>query len=135
MTLSATIPTPISHLALEEVAAASRRWIAAFNLGDVDTCVATYLADAEMLAAPMGRFQGHAAIDGFWRPFVAGGAGDLAYHEVQLSQQSDGSVFLSARWTMNVGAGVIYKERWQKDEHGVWRLAFDHFEVKDQYGA
>ncbi len=135
MTLTPEITTPTSHHALEEVAAASRRWIAAFNLGDVDTCVATYLADAEMVADPMGRFQGHAAIDGFWRPFVAGGAGALTYHEVQLSQQNDGSVLLSARWTMNVGAGVIYKERWQKDEQDVWRLAFDHFEVKEQYSA
>lgn len=135
--MSTTTQTPVqaSHVILAEVAAASQQWIEAFNRGDVDTCVRTYLADAEMVAAPMGTYLGHQQIDDFWRPFVAQGAGELVYREVVLRAQVDGSVVLSAKWSMNVAAGEIHKERWIKDDNGVWRLAFDHFEVLEQKTA
>ncbi|CAM2011070.1 YybH family protein [Acanthopleuribacter pedis] len=135
--MTTTIPTSTqaSHLVLAEVATASRNWIAAFNRGDVDTCVATYLPNAEMVAAPMGTYIGHQQIDDFWRPFVAQGAGELVYSQVKLSEESDGSVLLAATWSMNVAAGEIHKERWIKDDQGAWRLAFDHFEVLEQKKA
>ena len=117
----------------EDVLAASLLWIEAFNRGDVDACVAGYLADAVIEARPLGTFQGLAAIDGFWRPFMQQGAGALEYHDVHLRRVDAATVILSANWTMNVGAGIISCERWVKGvEHG-WQLQEDRFEILEQY--
>ncbi|MGI9277225.1 MAG: YybH family protein [Endozoicomonas sp.] len=123
----------MNHDALAEVLEASRQWIRHFNKGDVDYCVAAYLPDAVMEALPMGEFVGTEQIDDFWRPFVQSGATDLQYQEVWLKQIDDGTVHLGANWSMNVGNGVITLEEWVKSGGGLWKLARDHFEVKEQY--
>lgn len=120
---------------LQAVRRASEAWIRSFNAGDVDGCIAGYTNEAVMEAAPMGRFEGRAAIDGFWRPFMASGAGQLEYRDVQLRRIDERTVELSASWSMNVGRGVITCERWVKQRDGAWRLVYDAFEIQAQVPA
>lgn len=123
----------MNHNVLSEVLVASKQWVKHFNSGDVDYCVSAYLPEAVMEAKPMGTFTGTASIDDFWRPFVQSGATDLQYMDIWLKQVDDTKVHLGANWSMNVGRGVITLEEWVKSGSGVWKLATDHFEVKEQY--
>jgi ketosteroid isomerase-like protein len=116
-----------------EVLLASQQWIANFNKGDVDACLAAYLPDATIEAKPMGTFTGTQEIDDFWRPFMSSGATDLEYQEVTLDVINESTVHLSAKWQMNVGQGVITLEKWVNQSHGQWLLAHDAFEVLEQY--
>ncbi len=116
----------------QEVLEVSRQWIASFNRGDVDACVAGYKSDAVVNAKPYGSFQGTEAIDGFWRPFMGSGAGDLVYSNVQVRAIDDQTVVLSADWSMNVGSGVTTLERWEKQPDGEWLLEQGDFEVLKQ---
>lgn len=134
-TSSTHTPNETHADALAQVRQASTRWIAAFNAGDVDACVAGYTDDAVMEAHPIGRYVGRAQIDGFWRPFIADGATDLVYRDVTLRAVDATTVELSASWSMNVGAGVITCERWVRQDDGQWRLVFDAFEIQQRYGT
>jgi len=123
------------HNVLIEVLTASAEWIAHFNAGEVQDCVDTYLPEAVMNAAPAGSFRGRTAIEGFWRPFVESGAGDLVYTHVALEMESASRVRLRANWRMNVGRGVITNELWLRGDDGRWCLAEDDFEVQEQFAA
>ena len=116
-----------------EVLTASQQWIANFNKGDVDACVAGYLPEAIMKAKPMGTFRGTREIDDFWRPFMSSGAKDLEYQEIKLEVINESTIHLSATWRMNVGQGVITLEKWVKQSNGQWLLAHDVFEVLEQF--
>ena len=116
----------------EEVSVCSQNWIANFNKGDVDACVAAYTHNAIMHATPLGTFTGKEAIDGFWRPFMASGAGQLEYNDIRLEVVDESTVLLSANWRMNVGRGVITMEKWVKQSDGTWLLEQDNFEVLEQ---
>lgn len=122
-----------STIVRNEVLKACQQWIAHFNQGDVDACVAGYLPDAVMVAKPMGTFNGRQEIDGFWRPFMSSGAKDLAYQDVTLEVMNESTVHLSASWRMNVGHGVITLEKWVRQSNGQWLLAHDAFEVLEQF--
>ena len=117
----------------EEVRVCSQNWIQSFNKGDVDACMAAYKADAIMHAKPMGTFTGVDAIDGFWRPFMASGAGQLEYDDIKIEVINESTVLLSANWRMNVGRGVITMEKWVKQSDGNWLLEQDDFEVLEQF--
>ena len=86
-----------------------------------------------MQATPMGTFTGKEAIDGFWRPFMASGAGQLVYENIKLEVVDESTVVLSADWRMNVGRGIITKEKWVKQSDGNWLLEQDDFEVLEQF--
>ncbi len=116
-----------------EVLLASQRWIANFNKGDVNACLAAYLPDAVIEAKPMGTFTGTQEIDDFWRPFMASGARQLEYQGTTLNVINESTVHLSATWRMNVGHGVITLEKWVKQSNGQWCLAYDAFEVLEQF--
>ena len=45
---------------------------------------------------------------------------------------NDSTVFLAANWSMNVGEGKIYQEKWEK-KAGKWLLSYDDFQVLEQY--
>ncbi len=119
----------------EAVLASSQKWIASFNRGDTDACVEAYTADAVIHAKPMGTFRGKRTIDDFWRPFMASGAKDLEYHNTKIDVMDESTVLLSAGWSMNVGRGIITKEKWVRQQDGVWRLVEDHFEIQEQFNA
>lgn len=116
----------------QEVRERSSKWIASFNSGDVDACIAAYKNDAVMNAKPFGTFRGIAEIDAFWRPFMASGPGELEYSNVELEVIDPDTVDLSADWKMNVGRGIITKERWVRQPGG-WFLEQDDFELQEQF--
>ncbi len=125
--------TPTAHhkVALE-VLKASKDWIIAFNKGDADYCVAGYQKDAIMRATPFGISKNATEIGNFWKPFIASGATNLIYTNVSVEVVNATTVLLSANWSMNVGEGVIYQEKWVKDA-SEWKLAYDDFQVLHKY--
>lgn len=120
-------------LAEKEVEAASKKWVDNFNEGQVEYCIDAYSNDALMQAKPFGTFKGKQEIGDFWRPFVASGAGYLVYRNTTIKEIDPRTVHIASDWSMNVGEGIITKEKWVKEEDNVWRLQEDHFEVKKQY--
>ncbi len=117
----------------EQVLGHSRAWIDSFNRGDVDACVAAYRPGAVINAKPLGTFKGRDEIDGFWRPFMQSGAGDLKYSDVRLEVIDADTVHLAANWSMNVGRGVITLEKWVREADGIWHLAQDDFEIQERF--
>ena len=102
------------HLVALEVIQASKDWINAFNKGDVETCLAGYDQKALMKVTPMGIQNGIEEISDFWISFVESGANNLVYTDVSLEVINETTVFLSAHWSMNVGSGIIFQEKWEK---------------------
>ncbi|MDY8135491.1 hypothetical protein [Aquimarina sp. 2201CG5-10] len=120
------------HSIALEVLQASKDWINAFNQGNVSTCIAGYKKDAVMRATPFGLKQGETEIEAFWKPFIESGASNLIYTNVAIEVINKTTALLSANWSMNIGRGVIYQEKWIK-ENNKWVLVYDDFEVKEQY--
>lgn len=124
-------PTKHHQTALE-VLDASKKWIEAFNKGNAEACVKGYDANATMSAIPFGVKKGTKEISEFWTPFIASGATHLIYTNVSVEVVNETTAFLSANWSMNVGRGVIYQEKWEKKK-GQWLLTYDNFQVLEQY--
>ena len=116
-----------------EVLEQSRKWIQDFNKRNIKGCVQAYTIDAVVNARPMGTFKGLGEIEGFWRPFIETGAGELEYSNVVLAVEDNNTVLLKADWKMNVGEGNIIQQRWVKGSDGKWLLAYDDFEFIEQY--
>lgn len=123
----------MSEIAKKLVSTCSKKWIENFNNGNTDYCVAAYEADAVINAKPLGTFKGTAEIDAFWRPFMASGAGELKYTDVKLEAVDESTVLLSANWSMNVGRGIITKEKWVLQKDGRWLLQEDDFEIQENF--
>jgi ketosteroid isomerase-like protein len=125
--------SPLEHhkVALE-VLAASKDWINAFNLGNAQLCVDSYSDNAVMHAMPFGVKMGTQEIMDFWEPFMASGANNLVYTNVRIEVVNETTAFLSANWSMNVGRGLIYQEKWEKIKNN-WVLTYDDFEVLEQF--
>jgi ketosteroid isomerase-like protein len=117
----------------QAVLVCSQKWIEAFNKGDTNTCIAGYQVDAVINAKPLGTFKGTGEIDGFWRPFMASGAGELKYSDVKLEVVDASTVLLSASWSMNVGRGIITLEKWVLQSDGNWLLVQDDFEIQENF--
>lgn len=120
------------HKVALEVLKASKEWIEAFNNGDAKACVAPYYDNAIMSAMPFGIKKGIKEITEFWVPFIASGATDLVYTNVGIEVVDENTAFLSANWSMNVGRGIIYSEKWEKKD-GKWGYSYDNFEVLERY--
>lgn len=121
------------HDALTEALTASIAWIRSFNQGDPRACADAYAPNAWMHAQPFGRYEGTEAIYTFWAEFLKTGAGELRYQDVNVHVLDDNRVRLQARWSMNVGRGVISNELWVRQPSGDWKLVEDAFEVQEQY--
>ncbi len=117
----------------QSVLKCSQKWIESFNKGDVDSCLAGYHSDAVINAKPLGTFKGIAEIDAFWRPFIASGASELKYEDVNLQVVDASTVLLSANWSMNVGRGIITMEKWFLQDDGNWLLTQDDFEIQENF--
>lgn len=124
-------PTRHHEVALE-VLNASKKWIEEFNKGNAAKCVAGYTKNAVMSAMPFGIKKGRKEISEFWTPFMASGATNLVYTNVRIEVANATTAYISANWSMNVGSGVIYQEKWEKKE-GIWLLAYDNFQVLEQF--
>lgn len=124
-------PTRHHEIALE-VLKASKEWILEFNKGNAKACVVRYDKNAVMSAMPFGIKNGIKEISEFWTPFIESGATNLIYTNVRIEVVNETTVFLSGNWSMNVGEGVIYQEKWEK-KNGEWLYTYDNFEVLKQY--
>lgn len=123
----------MSELTKKLVSTCSKKWIENFNNGNADYCVAAYASDAVIHAKPLGTFKGTKEIDAFWRPFMASGAGELKYTDVKIEAIDESTVLLSASWRMNVGRGIITKEKWVLQKDGRWLLQEDNFEIQENF--
>ncbi len=112
---------------------ASQAWVEHFNAGNADRCIAAYAPDCLMVAKPKGRFVGRDEIATFWRTFLASGAGQLRYSNIQINTETEGVAVLSADWEMNVGRGVVTREVWKAGADGTWSLTEDHFEIQESF--
>ncbi|KZS42930.1 hypothetical protein AWE51_16390 [Aquimarina aggregata] len=125
--------TPTSHheVALE-VLNASKNWIMNFNSGNAAACIKGYDTKAIMRAMPFGIKKGVSEISGFWKPFISSGATNLIYTNVSIEVVNKTTAFLSANWSMNLGKGIIYQEKWERI-NGKWLLTYDDFEVLEKF--
>lgn len=125
--------SPIAHhkIALE-VLNESEKWINAFNEGNTKKCVESYHSNAVMRAMPFGVKKGSQAINNFWKPFIESGASNLVYTDVAIEVVNESTALISANWSMNVGRGTIYQEKWEKKDN-IWKLTYDDFEVLEQF--
>lgn len=64
---------------------------------------------------------------------MASGAGELKYTDVKLEAVDESTVLLSANWSMNVGRGIITKEKWVLQKDGRWLLQEDDFEIQENF--
>jgi len=127
--------SPVAHhkIALE-VLEASKKWISSFNNGNAESCVQGYAQEAVMSAMPYGIKKGVKEISEFWTPFIKSGATNLVYSNVSIEVADNATAFLSANWSMNVGRGIIFQEKWEKIE-GQWLLTYDNFKVLEKFEA
>lgn len=121
-----------SHVVLEKVLKASIHWINGFNNQNAVICGKGYITDATMNATPFASLHTQAGIQGFWAKLIKDGARNLIYDNLTITATSPRIVKLSARWSMNIGEGKIYQEKWVKNQN-VWSLGYDEFEVLRQY--
>ncbi|WBX74505.1 hypothetical protein PG913_04740 [Tenacibaculum pacificus] len=130
---SFTEHTPTAHhkIALE-VLEASKNWIANFNNGNTEACVKGYDEKAIMKVAPFGIKKGITEISEFWIPFAKSGATNLIYTNVSVEIVDEKTAFLAANWSMNIGNGIIFQEKWEK-KSGKWILTYDDFKVLEQF--
>ena len=123
----------MTQLIREQVMQASQQWIASFNQGDTNACIARYLPEAQMQVSPFGRFEGIEAIAGFWQQFSQSNPGNLVYRNIDIKVLNEKQAILSANWTMNIASGFISKELWVQSDDGQWYLAEDDFSVLSQH--
>ncbi len=121
-----------SHIVLENIIKASITWTNGFNLGKGNVCGEGYSKNATMNAMPFASINGQKDIEGFWEKLIADGAKNLIYHNPKFKALTDKSGVLSSMWSMNIGEGKIYQEKWENDE-GKWMLTYDEFQVIKQY--
>lgn len=124
-------PTSHHNIALD-VLNASKDWISNFNQGNAIACVQGYDTTAIMSAMPFGIKTGSKEIAEFWTPFIQSGATNLIYTDVRIEVANETTAFLSANWSMNVGRGIIFQEKWELIE-GKWLLTYDDFKVLEQF--
>jgi ketosteroid isomerase-like protein len=115
-----------------EVLQASKNWLSNFNSGKAKECVAGYTANAVMNVTPFGMKKGSKEINSFWVSFMKSGASNLIYTNISIEVVDANTAFLSANWSMNVGHGIIFQEKWEK-KNNKWLLSYDNFEVLEQY--
>ncbi|QDO86086.1 isochorismatase family protein [Shewanella psychropiezotolerans] len=119
----------------QSVMQASRDWIADFNRGDTQACIARYFPEAKMQVSPFGRFDGLEAIAQFWLEFAESKPGELVYRNIEIKVLNDKQAILSANWSMNIASGFITKELWTLADDGQWYLEEDDFSLLTQLEA
>ncbi len=120
----------------QQVMQTSQAWIAQFNQGNLEGCLAAYRDDALMTVNPKGRFHGKHEIAAFWHEFAQLKPAELVYRDVRIQVIDDNQAILSATWSMNIATGFITKELWVRASPSEpWQLQEDDFTVKSQWSA
>lgn len=125
-------PSLASHHTLTTAIKASMQWVASFNQQNAMDCAKAYLPNATMNATPFASVHTQAAVQQFWAKLIKDGARNLVYHQLKVVATTSNLVQLSAHWSMNIGEGKIYQEKWVK-EGNQWKLGYDEFEVLQKY--
>ncbi|MFC5047047.1 hypothetical protein ACFSTE_11350 [Aquimarina hainanensis] len=121
-----------SHKALEGVIKASMHWTTGFNTQNIQTCSDGYTKNATLNPSPFPEVIGKKGIQTFWTELIKGGAKNLIYHSPTFTSVAENRVVLSSNWSMNIGEGKIYQEKWILKD-GKWLLDYDDFQVLKQY--
>jgi len=130
--ISYTLDPVASHQALIQVIKASASWIKGFNQQNARVCGKGYAKNATMHAVPLAYIQHQQPIEKFWANLIKKGARNLIYHQPKFEVKTDHTVILSAQWSMNIGEGRIYQEKWIKHAND-WVLNYDEFELLKKY--
>ena len=130
--VSYTLDPVASHKALIQVIEASASWIKGFNQQNARICGQGYAKNATMHAVPLAYIQRQPSIEKFWANLIKQGARNLIYHQPKFEAKTDNTVVLSAQWSMNIGEGRIYQEKWVKQANN-WVLNYDEFELLKKY--
>ena len=85
-----------------------------------------------MHAIPFTKVNDQKQITNFWNQLIKKGATNLTYHTPTFEAVSTNSATLSSSWSMNIGEGTIYMEKWEFID-GKWLLSYDEFKVLKQY--
>ena len=119
---------------LVNVTNASKKWIENFNQQNLEYISNAYSDNAFMEAKPFGTYKTKSEIKAFWKKLIHEMKADsLVYRDTKIEIINDSTAHISSNWKMNIGEGIITKEKWVKEKDGVWRLLSDHFEVLKQY--
>ena len=130
---SFTEHTPTAHHAIAlDVLSASKAWITNFNKGNVEACVQAYDDNTVMRSMPFGIKTGREEISEFWTSLITSGATNIIYTNVSIEVVDETTAFLSANWSMNIGQGIIYQEKWE-NKNGKWVLTYDDFKLLEQF--
>ena len=121
-----------SHLVLEELIQASSEWIKGFNAKKEAVCGNAYSENATMNAVPFLTANGKQTIQNFWGKLIKDGAENLIYHNPTFKDHGNNTVSISSQWSMSIGEGKIYQEKWEKIA-GKWLISYDEFKVLKQY--
>ncbi|OJJ21021.1 hypothetical protein BKI52_10630 [marine bacterium AO1-C] len=130
--ISYTLNPVTSHKALAQAIKASANWIQGFNQQNAQVCGKGYAKNATMHGVPLAYIYDQKSIETFWAGLIKQGARNLTYHQPKFTAQTDHTVILSAQWSMNIGEGEIYQEKWIKQANG-WVLNYDEFELLKKY--
>ena len=116
---------------LDAINTASAQWKAAFNSGDVLSCVEQYESSAVMHARNLGTKKGPTEIQNFWQKLIDDGYSTVEYINPKINIVNETSAILTAKWKMKKANGVIHKELWVLQEDGTAKLREDDFEIKE----
>lgn len=116
-----------------EVNKASARWRAGFNNANPQECANQYHENAVMEVGGIGSFAGKAEIYKFWQEFISSGAREVEYFKTKIEVIDENTALLTSDWKMNVGLGVITKEKWCRQNNGQWLLTEDAFEMTEKF--
>lgn len=121
-----------SHDEIEAVINASVFWIKSFNKQESMGENFSYTESALMNAIPFTSRFGKENIGDFWKQLIKDGANHLIYNRPVFTSVDDNKVKIAATWSMNIGEGEIYQEKWVK-KNEEWLLEYDEFEVLKKY--
>ena len=127
-----TLDPLASHKHLTQVIKASAQWIRGFNQQNAQVCGEAYATNATMHGAPLAYIYDQKSIEAFWAKLIQKGARNLIYHRPKFEAKAGHIVVLSAQWSMNIGEGHIYQEKWVKQPNH-WILDYDEFELLKKY--
>ena len=106
-----------------------RRWVSAFNAGDVEGCVALYEANAVMHAKPSGTFTGTEEIRAYWQMVIAEGFGEAEFIEPKFEVIDETKVLVTGGCRMDQISGVVHKDIWVLQPDGTAKIRVDDFEM------
>ncbi|TXN34974.1 hypothetical protein FVB32_10275 [Flagellimonas hymeniacidonis] len=127
-----SIKSTASHEVLEKVIRTSMEWINGFNSQQAKICGSGYTPDANLSPYPFELVTGQEGIYQFWDGLIKNGARNLIYNNPVFEAFGKDRAMISSNWSMNIGEGKIFQEKWVLNENK-WLLEYDDFRVLKSY--